>query len=149
MRTVRTFVGAFLAVLAVGPGSATAQTAGAPTGDALDELTARVASQLRCPVCRQLSINDSQSDLALEAKSLIRDRLAAGESPAEVKAYFVSKYGEWVLLAPPKRGFTLLVWILPVGVFAAGGVLLATVLRRWLPPAPETAVDREAGNEVP
>lgn len=149
MRAVRTFIGVFLAVVALGPGSAAAQTAGAPTGEALDELTARVASQLRCPVCRQLSINDSQSDLALEAKSLIRDKLATGESPEEVKAYFVSKYGEWVLLAPPKRGFTLLVWILPVGAFAAGGVLLATVLRRWLSSAPETAVDREARDEVP
>lgn len=110
-----------------------AQTAGPPTGEALEALTAQVASRLRCPVCRSLSIQDSSSDLALAARDLIRERLAAGQTPEEVEAYFVEKYGEWILLSPPKRGFTLLVWVLPVLAMLAGGGLLVRVLRRWLP----------------
>ncbi len=104
-----------------------------PVGKDLDALTAEVAAQLRCPVCRQLSVQDSPSDLAQEIKGVIRGRLAAGESPEEVKAYFVSKYGEWILLSPPKRGVTLWVWALPILALGAGAVVLGVVLRSWLP----------------
>lgn len=118
----------------------TAQQAGrpAPTGRELDELTAQVASELRCPVCRSQSVRDSNAELAKEVEDLIRERLAAGESPEEVKAYFVSKYGEWILLSPPKRGFTLLVWLLPLAALSAGVFMLVLVFRRWL--QPESAV---------
>jgi cytochrome c-type biogenesis protein CcmH len=111
---------------------ATRQSADPPTGDALEALTVEVASQLRCPVCRQLSVQDSQAELAREVKGVIRERLAAGESPEEVKAYFVSKYGEWILLAPPKRGFTLLLWVLPVVAVLGGAGALAFFFRGWL-----------------
>jgi cytochrome c-type biogenesis protein CcmH len=121
-------------------GSAVQETTGsAPTGKELDKLTDQVASELRCPVCRSLSVRDSQAELAREVEGVIRERLAAGESPEEVKAYFVSKYGEWILLKPPKRGFTLLVWVLPLLALALGGALLVVILRRWL----EAPVDGE------
>lgn len=103
-----------------------------PAGQELEALTSEVAAQLRCPVCRQLSVQDSEAELSREMKAVIRDRLAAGDTPEEVKAYFVRKYGQWILLAPPKRGFTLLVWVLPLAALLGGGVLLALFFRRWL-----------------
>lgn len=126
-----------------------AQSPAAPTGQELEELTSEVASQLRCPVCRQLSIEDSQAKLSREVKDLIREKLAAGESPEEVKAYFVSKYGEWILLAPPKRGFTLLVWVLPVVGLLGGGVVLVRLFKGWLGAGDSERVESEAVRPVP
>ena len=146
MKTVLARIAIVGLILIAGIRPGRAQTAGSPTGRALDEVTSQVASQLRCPVCRQLSIEDSSSELALEARALIRERLAGGQSPEEVKAYFVEKYGEWILLSPPKQGFTLLVWVLPVVALLAGAVVLARVFRRWLPEpgAGEPVETREA-----
>lgn len=120
-----------LAFAAADPGVA-AQGKVPPTGAALEALTVQVASQLRCPVCRALSVQDSQAELSRKVKDVIRERLATGESPEEVKAYFVSKYGEWILLSPPKHGVTLLVWVLPLVALLGGGGVLALFLRRWL-----------------
>ncbi|MFV2008185.1 MAG: cytochrome c-type biogenesis protein CcmH [Longimicrobiales bacterium] len=126
---------------AAAAGLAAQETArSAPTGKELDALTEQVASELRCPVCRSLSVRDSQAPLAREVEGVIRERLAAGESPEEVRAYFVSKYGEWILLAPPKRGFTLLVWVLPFLALGLGGAFLVVIFRRWL----EAPVDDES-----
>jgi cytochrome c-type biogenesis protein CcmH len=90
-----------------------------------------IAAQLRCVVCQNLSVADSPSEMARQMRDLIRERLAAGESPAEVIAYFVDKYGEWVLLEPRRSGFTLLVWIVPLGAAMAGMGLVAMVVRGW------------------
>ncbi|MFN3477490.1 MAG: cytochrome c-type biogenesis protein CcmH [Candidatus Methylomirabilales bacterium] len=98
----------------------------------LEQEVRRIASLLRCPVCQNLSVADSPSELAQEMRELIKERLLKGESREEVIAYFVSKYGEWVLLAPPKRGFNLFVWLLPfLAVLGGlGGILI--LLRRWI-----------------
>jgi cytochrome c-type biogenesis protein CcmH len=64
-------------------------------------------------------------------RAIIRERLAAGESPAEVQRYFVERYGEWILLSPPRRGFNLLVWLLPLGAVLAGLAAAAMLIRRW------------------
>ena len=111
----------------------------------VDEKTVHdVAAQLRCVVCQSLSVADSPSETANQLRGIIREHLAAGESPAEVRAYFVEKYGEWILLAPPKSGFNLLVWVVPFAGLGLGLVLVAIVLRRWsqkAPPGASTAVD--------
>lgn len=103
----------------------------APDDPRVDSLTARVASQLRCPVCRSQSVRESSSDLANRMQSVIRDRLAAGQSPAEVRAYFVDKYGEWILLKPEPEGINLLVYLLPALAILGGGWMVARALRRW------------------
>lgn len=106
--------------------------AGAAAAVPVDETTVHdVAAQLRCVVCQSLSVADSPSETASQMRGIIRERLAAGESPAEVRAYFVEKYGEWILLAPPKSGFNLLVWVVPFAGLGLGLVLVAVVLRRW------------------
>ena len=73
-----------------------------------------VAASLRCPVCQNLSIEDSPSQLARDMKQVVRQRLAAGETPDEVRRYFISRYGEWVLTKPRAAGVNLSVWLLPL-----------------------------------
>jgi cytochrome c-type biogenesis protein CcmH len=110
---------------------------------ALEALTSRVAAQLRCPVCQGLSIEDSPTELALEMRSLIRDQLAEGRSPAEVEAYFVSKYGEWILLQPKPEGFNLAVYALPLMALLAGVGVIGLSVRRWTQQGGEVAEDAE------
>jgi cytochrome c-type biogenesis protein CcmH len=97
---------------------------------ALDRLARDVSSGLRCPVCQGLSIQDSPADLAVEMKHLVREQLAAGKTPDEVRQYFIEKYGEWVLLSPEPSGFNLLVYLLPVGLIIGGAVVVTTFVRR-------------------
>jgi cytochrome c-type biogenesis protein CcmH len=104
--------------------------AGSPSSD-LEERVREVASELRCVVCQNLSVADSPSDLAKEMRNLVRELLQQGKTPEEIQAYFVSRYGEYVLLAPPKRGFNLLVWGLPFLAIAAGAWGIYLVTRRW------------------
>ncbi len=97
----------------------------------LDDLTARVAAQLRCLVCRNQSVLESPTELAREMQSVIRERLAAGETPEEVKGYFVRTYGEYVLLLPEPKGVNLFVYLLPAAGLVAGLIVLVVALRRW------------------
>jgi cytochrome c-type biogenesis protein CcmH len=111
-----------LLVIAVAPAYA------APPTDA--EVDA-VARHLRCVVCQNLSVADSPSEMARQMRDLVRERLAGGETPEQVKAYFVGRYGEWVLLSPPTEGFALLAWALPLGALGGGIGVALLVLRRW------------------
>ena len=97
----------------------------------LEARTSALASQLRCPVCQGLSIQDSPSDLARSMRSLVRDQLAEGKSPDEVRAYFVARYGEWILLAPSAHGFNLLAYAAPMIVILGGAALIVVAVRRW------------------
>ncbi len=105
---------------------------GAPPPGAVDEETVhRIAAQLRCVVCQNLSVADSPSEMANQMRGIIRERLRGGDTPEQVVAYFVDKYGEWILLSPRPRGFNLLVWTLPFGGIAAGLVAILLLTRRW------------------
>ncbi len=104
---------------------------GARAAAVTDGEVAAVARELRCVVCQNLSVEDSPSEMARQMRDVIRERLVAGESPEAVKAYFVARYGEWVLLAPPTRGFGLLAWVLPLAMLGGGLVVAVVVLQRW------------------
>lgn len=110
-----------------------------------DTVTA-VAAELRCVVCQNLSVADSPSETARQMRDIVRERLALGETPEQVMAYFVDKYGTWILLSPPRQGFTLLVWVAPFAVLLLGLAMVAVVVRRWspragAPAAPGAAID--------
>jgi cytochrome c-type biogenesis protein CcmH len=96
-----------------------------------EDVVQQIGSQLRCVVCQSLSVADSPSETASQMRGVIRERLAAGQTPEQIIAYFVDKYGEWILLEPPKRGFSLLVWVVPYIGLLGGLVLVGLVLRRW------------------
>ena len=117
---------------------------GAGRGDERRSAEARteaIADDLRCPVCQGLSVADSHSDTAKAMYEDIRRRVDAGESDEQIKAYFVSRYSEWVLLEPETSGVGALVWVMPVAalLLALGGLMLLAGLRprRPLPPEPE------------
>ena len=106
---------------------------------ALEARASKLASELRCVVCQGLSVQDSPSPLAQQMKDLIRSQVASGWSDTEVTEYFVSKYGEWVLLEPKARGFNLVVYLLPALMLLGGGAFIFFAVRRWTAPAPEPA----------
>ena len=114
------------------------------------EIDARVfdiAAELRCPVCQSESAADSSSASSIEFRNIIRERLQAGESRADIIGFFQDKYGDWILMDPPKRGLYLWVWGLPVaaGVFGLGflGVLLARWRKNAAAPVETTPEDHD------
>ena len=90
-----------------------------------------VASQLKCLVCQGESVADSPATLSLQMRGVIRQQLQSGKSEQEVIQYFVSRYGDRILLSPPWRGLTLLAWLVPIALMVAGILLLYVVLRSW------------------
>jgi cytochrome c-type biogenesis protein CcmH len=97
----------------------------------LDDRTREVATELRCVVCQNLSVADSPSEMAQQMRAIVREQLQAGKSPQEIKDFFVTKYGEWVLLKPKTTGFAALLWILPYVALAIGLSTALWFLRRW------------------
>jgi cytochrome c-type biogenesis protein CcmH len=120
--------------LLLGPPPAARAAADASVEEA--QVTA-IASQLRCVVCQNLSVADSPSEMARQMRDLIRERLAAGDSPARIRAFFVERYGEWVLLSPPARGLNLVLWLAPFAALVGGLALVVVLGRRWQRRRPE------------
>jgi cytochrome c-type biogenesis protein CcmH len=89
-----------------------------PPGPA--ERARRLESELRCPVCQGLSIADSPAQLAVEMRRVVVEKVAAGAPDGDVRAYFVERYGQWILLAPDGSGPDLLLWAVP-GLLLIGG----------------------------
>ena len=110
---------------------ATGASAQQPAGHLGEQDVQEVASQLRCVVCQNLSVADSPSEMAAQMRGLVRERLAAGDSREQVVQYFVDRYGDWILLSPRPRGFTLVVWVLPAVAVAVGLAIVVVLVRRW------------------
>jgi cytochrome c-type biogenesis protein CcmH len=102
-----------------------------PEDSGLEAATKALASELRCPVCQGLSIQDSPSELALDMRDVIKEQLRTGRSPDEVRQYFIDKYGEWILLEPRPQGFNLVVYLLPVAALLGGLAIVWRAVRRW------------------
>jgi cytochrome c-type biogenesis protein CcmH len=97
----------------------------------MDDRVHQVASTLRCPVCQDLSVADSPSLVAQQIRGAIARRLEAGQTPAEIRDYFVSRFGESILLAPPGHGIDLVAWALPAILVAMGLGVLVLAMGRW------------------
>ena len=95
----------------------------------LEEKAQSIDKSLICPVCPSETIDQAQVELAQQMRLVVREKLAEGWTKGQIQQFFVDRYGEDVLAAPPKSGFSLLAWIVPpIGVFWAG-VLLVIVVR--------------------
>ncbi|GMB81754.1 cytochrome c-type biogenesis protein CcmH [Shinella zoogloeoides] len=97
---------------------------------ALEARARALSAELRCMVCQNQSIDDSNAELARDLRLLVRERLKNGDSDKAVIDYVVSRYGEFVLLNPRVRGETLLLWGAPLVLFLAGATAMALFVRR-------------------
>lgn len=91
---------------------------------ALEARARALSAELRCVVCQNQSIDDSNAPLARDLRILLRERLAAGDSDEQVKQFLVDRYGAFVLLRPPFNAHTLLLWLAPPIILVGAGVLL-------------------------
>ena len=96
----------------------------------LEERARELGRELRCPVCQNQSIEDSDADLARDLRLIIRQKLRRGETEKEIVAFVVARYGEFVLLEHPDNSRTILLWITPIFIFLLGAVFILFWFRR-------------------
>lgn len=116
------------------------------TDPKLEQRARAIGQELRCLVCQNESIDDSDADLAHDLRALVRQRLQAGDSDAQVKAYIVARYGNYVLLKPPFFAETYLLWFGPLLFFVAAAGTATVFYRRTRAlgePAPLSAEERQ------
>ena len=103
----------------------------------LDKRTAALADELRCLVCQNQTLADSNAPLALDLRNQIREQLAGGKSEREVREFMVARYGDFVLYRPPLKASTVALWLGPFVLLVGGLVFLIRRLRRPRSPEPE------------
>lgn len=95
----------------------------------LEQRARDLSTGLRCMVCQNQSIDDSDAPLAKDLRVLVRERIKLGDDDAQVKSYLVDRYGDFILLKPPVKSGTVILWATPLVALLAGGLLAAVVLR--------------------
>lgn len=110
----------------------------------LESRVFEIARQLRCPVCVSESVADSNAQLAQQMRELIQQQLEEGRSEAQIFSYFTNRYGDWIMLEPPRRGIHLVVWLLPIVAALLGVGVVAVLVRRWLASAREPIAVEQA-----
>ena len=98
----------------------------------LDVQVREIAKTLRCTVCQTENIWESGAPLAKQMRDAIRERLIQGHSPEDIHAYFLSRYGDYILMQPPKRGVNWLIWIAPFLLLLIGGFFLYKEVAQWV-----------------
>lgn len=118
---------------------ALAAAAVVPLDDPRLEARARALdAEIRCVACQNEPISQSTAEIAGDMRRLVRERLAAGDSDSEIRAYFQARYGDFVLFRPPLDARTWLLWTAPGLILLAGGLVALRTLRlQGAPPAPE------------
>jgi cytochrome c-type biogenesis protein CcmH len=129
--TVRTLRFLAVALLLALPQGALAVAVDPPMDDpALEARAQALFADLRCLVCQNQSISDSNADLARDLRMIVRERIAAGNSDIEARSYLVDRYGDWVLLKPPVKAATWVLWFGPLVLLALAGWLGFGLYRR-------------------
>jgi cytochrome c-type biogenesis protein CcmH len=119
------------ALVLIGPPAASAVEPDEVLPNERLEARARALSaELRCLVCQNQSIDDSNAPLARDLRLLVRERLQAGETDRQVLDFIVARYGDFVLLRPPLGASTLLLWLTPLAALAAAALIVWTAARR-------------------
>jgi cytochrome c-type biogenesis protein CcmH len=111
---------------------------------ALEARARALSGELRCMVCQNQSIDDSDAPLARDIRILVRERIAAGDSNDAVRSYLVSRYGDFILLKPPFKLDTALLWLIAPLTLCAGLVAVIVARARAPAPAPALSADEEA-----
>jgi cytochrome c-type biogenesis protein CcmH len=129
-----------LALVLIAPGALAATNPDEMLADPVLEQRAReLGKELRCLVCQNQSIDDSDADLARDLRRIVRERLVAGDSDAEILEFLTARYGEFVLLKPPVEPATFGLWFGPFLVLVVAGLGVLVYLRRNRPAGPAAA----------
>jgi len=142
---IAALLSAALALVFISSVSAQETTPRPPITD--DQVNA-IAKQMFCPVCENTPLDVCPTQACIEWRELIRDLLAEGKTEAEIKQYFVDRFGDRVLAAPPARGLNWLVYIIPPIAILAGVLILIGAVRSWRKPVTATTQPTTAGSQV-
>ena len=106
----------------------------------IDQKVREIAKTLRCTVCQTENIWESGAPLAHQMREAIRERVMQGQSAEEIRAYFHSRYGNYIMMEPPKQGINWVIWLAPFLLLFGGGALLWREVKGWVmkTPAPGT-----------
>ncbi|MCP3103384.1 cytochrome c-type biogenesis protein CcmH [Myxococcus sp. K15C18031901] len=115
------------------------QAGSEPLAPELEARVQKLGKTLRCAVCQGLSISDSPSSMARAQLDMVRELVSEGKNDQEVVDFFVSRYGEWVLLEPKAEGFNWLVWLGPIALLGVGGFVIWRQLQHGPPEATPAA----------
>jgi len=126
-RTLATL--AVVATLLAGAGAHAVQPNEMLKDPALEARARALSEEIRCLVCQNQSIDDSNADLAHDLRVLVRDQIKQGKSDRQIRDFLVARYGAFVLLDPPMQTSTLLLWFGPLAVLVCGGIGLAVFFR--------------------
>ena len=126
-----------LVFLTLAPGFALAVTPDEMLADPKLEARAEALSaQLRCMVCQNELIDESEAPLAHDIRVLVRQKILAGDSDAQIRAFLVARYGDFILLKPPFKPETFLLWTAPLLLLLAGGAAIALSFKQYKTPVP-------------
>jgi cytochrome c-type biogenesis protein CcmH len=140
----------FLCLICAAPSFAIGVDAAQLADPVAEARARRLMEELRCLVCQNQSIADSDATLAEDLRHIVRERIAAGDSDAQVKAYLAARYGNWVLLDPPFAPATWGLWLGPLILLGAGGIFYARRTRRMSDEsAPLSEAESRALEELP
>jgi cytochrome c-type biogenesis protein CcmH len=140
---MRALAVAFLALFISLSGARAVQPDEVMRDPALEARARDLSAQLRCLVCQNQSIDDSDATLARDIRLLIRDRIAKGETNAQVRDFLVSRYGDFILLNPPFKRDTLLLWLSAPLTLALGGLAIFAATRGKRVPTPALTAEEE------
>ena len=130
MRQLIVALGIVLAIAVSAPQAYAVQPDEVMADPAKEARARELSRELRCMVCQNQSIDDSDATLAKDLRLLVRERIAAGDSNTQVLDYLVARYGEFVLLKPRFEAHTLILWLIPPLVLLGGGLGLWMHIRR-------------------
>ncbi len=102
----------------------------------LDVQVREIAKTLRCTVCQTENIWESGAPLAQQMRAVVRERLKLGHSKEEIRAYFLSRYGDYIMMEPPKHGVNWIIWVGPFVLLLSGGLLLYKEVTGWVRSTP-------------
>ncbi len=119
------------------PACAADPSAAAAADPALEAQVMKISAELRCLVCQNQTIADSNAELALDLRSQVRDMVKRGETQAQIVDYMTARYGDFVLYRPPVKGTTALLWFGPAALLVVGLGTLVFILRRRAQMAPD------------
>jgi cytochrome c-type biogenesis protein CcmH len=133
----------FLALMIATPAAHAVQPDEVLADPALEARARALSAELRCMVCQNQAIDDSDAPLARDLRILLRERLSAGDTDDEVIAFLVARYGDFILLRPPVALNTALLWLVPPAVLVIGALVAVTLFRRRRSDTPVPLSDAE------